>query len=244
MKSTVIKKELSWWDKEKRDLPIRHTFAHKHVRSKIYDTLKELNCNRNSLILDLGVGSGLDYEYVLQISENVIGVDISKTALKIFKSKYKKPVIISDVEKLPFKDNSFDFVVAIGLLHHLIGQDDLEYYINEFKRVLVRGGWIVALDPNLFHPAGVLMNVLNTVNPGILDFVPHERALSPYYLRNNFKKAGLINVRVEASSYVYNRFPLSLSKWIAKQEDKLKTRLAFRLFGWWNTIYGQKEVFR
>jgi ubiquinone/menaquinone biosynthesis C-methylase UbiE len=247
-KEEIIKEEEKSWERGERDegegIPAEHKFAHKHVRSKIYETLKELNCNHNSLILNLGVGSGLDHEYILQASENVIGVDVSNIALKMFRSKYKSPVILADVEKLPFKDNSFNFVTAIGLLHHLIGQNDLEYYINEFKRVLIGGGWLVALDPNLFHPAGVLMNILNTVRPGIFGFVPYERALSPYYLWNVFKNAGLIHVCIEASSYAYNRFPLYFSKRIAKREDKLRAKPVFRLFGWWSTVYGQKEVSR
>jgi len=143
-KEKILKEEEKSWEKGERDegvnIPIEHEFAHKHVRSKIYETLKRLNCNRNSLILNLGVGSGLDHEYVLQASENVIGVDISKRALKMFKSKHNEPVILADVEKLPFKDETFDFVVAIGLLHHLVGQGDLECYINEFKRVTIGGG--------------------------------------------------------------------------------------------------------
>ena len=102
------------------------------------------------------------------------------------------------------------------------------------------GGYVIALEPNLFNQSGVLMNIFNTIKPGITGLVPHERALSPLHLTKIFNKAGLERVKFISASYVWNRFPLHVSKYISKHEDKIRFKKPFNLFGWWVIVYGQK----
>ena len=102
------------------------------------------------------------------------------------------------------------------------------------------GGYVIALEPNLFNHSGILMNIFNTIKPGITGLVPHERVLSPLYLTKNFKDAGLEEVKYVSASYVWNRFPLSVSKFIPKHENKIRFKKPFNLFGWWVIVYGQK----
>ena len=99
---------------------------------------------------------------------------------------------------------------------------------------------MIALEPNLFNQSGVLMNIFNTIKPGITGLVPHERALSPLYLIKIFNEAGLEEVKCISASYVWNRFPLSISKFIAKHEERIRFKKPFNLFGWWVIVYGQK----
>lgn len=107
---------------------------------------------------------------------------------------------------------------------------------------------MIALEPNLFNHSGILMNFFNTIKPGITGLVPHERALSPLYLTKLFNKAGLNEVKCISATYVWNRFPLSVSKFISKYEDKIRFKKPFNLFGWWIIVYGQKvnarEIFK
>ena len=100
---------------------------------------------------------------------------------------------------------------------------------------------MIALEPNLFNHSGVLMNIFNTIKPGIMGLVPHERALSPLYLTKNFMDAGLDEVKCISASYVWNRFPLSVSKFISKHEGRIRFKKPFNLFGWWVIVYGQKR---
>ena len=99
---------------------------------------------------------------------------------------------------------------------------------------------MIALEPNLFNQSGVLMNIFNTIKPGITGLVPHERVLSPLYLIKIFNEAGLEEVKCISASYVWNRFPLSISKFIAKHEERIRFKKPFNLFGWWVIVYGQK----
>ncbi|GAH89429.1 unnamed protein product, partial [marine sediment metagenome] len=237
MNYNPIEEEKKWWlignkkNRKPKPLPPKHQFAHGHIRSRLYDTLVTLKCDDNSLILEVGCGSGEDAAYVQKASENIIGVDIAPVALKNFLSRGFQGVL-ADVKELPFHSNSFDYLISSGLLHHLIGQGDLKEYLREFVRITRRGGYVIALEPNLFNPSGFLMNIFNRINPGVTGLVPHEKALSPLYLTKIFSAAGLENVQCISASYVWNRLPLFISKFISKHEDKIRFRKPFNLLGW------------
>lgn len=219
----------------------RQVFAHEHVRSCLLKALKVRGCNAQSKVLNVACGTGeMDMDYILPATKDVVGIDVTPSALKIFQDRFGLPCVEGDVLKLPFKSESFDFLVCSGLLHHLIIQGGLSEFFPEFKRVLRPGGWLIANEPNLFFPNGFPMLILQKIKPGIMGLVPGERPLSPFYMEREYKKSGFQNISYEAASYVYNRFPLSLSKAIARHEDKIRQKPFWRLFGWWTLICGQK----
>ena len=191
-----------------KTLPPRHHFAHSCVRSKLYDTLVSLACDNTSSVLDVGCGSGLSAIHIQKASENIVGVDISSTDLKTFTANGFLG-ILAEAEKLPFRSDSFDYVLCSGLLHHLVKHVDLAEVLIELARVTREGGTVIALEPNLFNLSGILMNTFNTIKPGITGLSPDERALSPLHLTRVFRRAGLRNVRYVSASYVWNRFPLA-----------------------------------
>jgi ubiquinone/menaquinone biosynthesis C-methylase UbiE len=245
VKRDPLEEEKKWWDQwgpddsKAQSMPARHQFAHSAVRSRLYDTLIELGCRESSLILEVGCGSGEDAVHVQKASTHITGVDLSEKALKKFRTKGFEGVL-ADTRTLPFPDNSFDYIMCSGLLHHLVGQGDLIDYVREFARVAKPGGYVIALEPNVFNHSGLLMNIFNSIKPGITGLVPHERALSPVKLRNIFRTAGLAEARYIASSYVWNRFPLAVSRFIYEHDAKIRFKNPYSLFGWFEIIYGRK----
>jgi ubiquinone/menaquinone biosynthesis C-methylase UbiE len=235
-----IAEELKWWDRGNGETESsRRSFAHSVTRSRLYDTLLMLGCKKSSAILDVGCGSGGDAVHIRKISGNITGVDISEIAIKKFRAKGFKG-ILADVRNLPFRDNSFDYVICSGILHHLVGQGDLRVYLREFARVARDGGYVVALEPNVFNLSGLMMNIFNTLKPGITGLVPHERALSPLRLVKIFRETGLKQVEYVAASYVWNRFPVCFSRFISEHEMAMRLKRPFNLFGWFEIIYGRK----
>lgn len=241
-----INEEIKWWGTDSvtrvQKFSENHEFSHSLARSKIYYTLKSLRCNNNSLILDVGCGTGEDASFYKTISNNIIGVDLANIALKRFNSNGFQG-FQANVKKLPFKDNTFDFVVCSGLLHHLIGQGNLHEYINEFVRVTKLGGHVVVMEPNLLYPSGILMNIFNTIKPGITGLVPHERALSPLLIKKLLRNCRLKNLRVISATYVWNRLPLFISKFISRYEDNIRTKkYLICLDG--GQLFMEKNIFR
>jgi predicted SAM-dependent methyltransferase len=59
-----------------------------------------------------------------------------------------KPDIVCDVRKLPFDDESVDFIYAGHLLEHLFC-DKVPEYLKEWKRVMKKGAKLVIVVPDI-----------------------------------------------------------------------------------------------
>jgi len=104
--------------------------------------------------LDAGCGSGV---LSLQLADHVdymVGVDRSFLMIKLAKSHQdnlkKKNVdfIVADLEKLPFKDKCYDFVVSNTVLH----VTQLEVTLPGLRRLLKPRGRMVLCDIVSIHP--------------------------------------------------------------------------------------------
>jgi len=98
-------------------------------------------------ILDAGCGVGR-YTIPLAMREyEVMGVDISRFAITELdnarlRRNMQMGLAAADVCHLPFRDNTFDALVAFGVLQHLL-EEERSTVLSEFARVLVPGGTIV-----------------------------------------------------------------------------------------------------
>ncbi|MFZ2656332.1 MAG: class I SAM-dependent methyltransferase [Victivallales bacterium] len=101
------------------------------------------------LFADLGCGSGVFTGILKQKGFRVLGLDLSHKILEAGKKSHDLNFVNGDVEFLPFKDSSIDFVMFSGMLHHL---PDKELCAVEAFRVLKPGGAFVAFDPNKQNP--------------------------------------------------------------------------------------------
>lgn len=111
--------------------------------------LKRLSSDSES-ILDLGCGEGTRLKYLCARGKKCLGVDISKTAIKLAKRNYPKITFkIADLEKLPIENEVFDLCYLVSVLEHL---DRPEVVIKEAIRVTKGGGKIVFVAPNFGAP--------------------------------------------------------------------------------------------
>lgn len=84
-------------------------------------------------LLDCGSASGLTLEAFRDVGVEAWGIENSPHIHKQTPAKWKKRNILGDVRKLPFPDNSFDFVYDTCLCH--IPEKDLDQAIRELWRV-------------------------------------------------------------------------------------------------------------
>jgi len=116
-----------------------HPIVKAHVIDKINFIRNNLKLSKRTKVLEVGAGSGY-FSYYLNKHCNLLATDSNKGILSLNPIKNKK---VCDGNNLPFRDNSFDVVMAFDLLHHV---DNPEQVIKELKRVSRK--YIVLTEPN------------------------------------------------------------------------------------------------
>jgi demethylmenaquinone methyltransferase/2-methoxy-6-polyprenyl-1,4-benzoquinol methylase len=97
-------------------------------------------------VLDVATGTGPVAQAALKIvggSGSVLGLDHSFNMMSEAKKRISMPYIQSDAGRLPFPDNSFDFLSMGYALRHV---DDLVATFQEYYRVLKPGGTVLVLE--------------------------------------------------------------------------------------------------
>ena len=108
--------------------------------------IENYQINNSSAVLDVGCAKGF-FLYDLKqklpgISIN--GVDISEYAIENAKPEIKDFLQVANATKLPFKDDSFDFVMSINTVHNL-NREDCAISLQEIERVS-RGDSFITVD--------------------------------------------------------------------------------------------------
>ncbi len=127
--------------------------AHARARYRLEPYIHEFAGFRQSAgqcVLEIGVGMGADYLEWLKAGARVTGIDLSSASLEQAKRRceragYAPDLRVSDAERLPFPDNTFDIVYSYGVMHH---SPDTPQCIREARRVLKPGG---ALRIMIYH---------------------------------------------------------------------------------------------
>jgi len=113
----------------------------------IVDIANAMHLNKNSKILEIGIGTGIISKYLLNFTKDVSGIDISPTMLALTDKEIKTYLAFADV--LPFSNDTFDVIFGRQIYHNLNG--NLFKAVNEAKRVLKSDGkFIIAefIPPN------------------------------------------------------------------------------------------------
>jgi ubiquinone/menaquinone biosynthesis C-methylase UbiE len=100
-------------------------------------------------ILDVGCGHGLLANYIAaEIGLAVTGVDVDPALVALAArsdTTGMNTFLVGDAADLPVTANSFDMVTCIEVLEHV---DDPTRVLEEIRRALVPGGWLVLSAPN------------------------------------------------------------------------------------------------
>ena len=98
------------------------------------------------LILEGGCGLGQYIVYLRDRGYNVIGGDLSPTALRIHRQAYpNSPLLSLDLRRMLFPDDAFQGHISLGVVEHL-EEGPLEM-LHEFYRTLAPGGVLLISVP-------------------------------------------------------------------------------------------------
>lgn len=111
------------------------------TRDKPWKDLKFLfeNIPSKAKVLDLGCGNGRFSEFLEKT--NYTGIDKSEKLIEEARKRYPETDFkVGDGLDLPFKDNEFDFVVSVAVVHHMPSKETRLQFFKEIKRVLKNDG--------------------------------------------------------------------------------------------------------
>jgi ubiquinone/menaquinone biosynthesis C-methylase UbiE len=128
-----------------------NTLLPQYVHSKFLRWLSRLD--RDTLILEIGGGLGSDAVDAARMGFYVTESDIATGNLQIARKQFEEQnltnsasFVLSDGEKLPFVDESFNCILTVACLHHL---PDFRRCLSEIYRCLKpKGYFIIGQEPN------------------------------------------------------------------------------------------------
>jgi ubiquinone/menaquinone biosynthesis C-methylase UbiE len=115
-----------WWK-----LPISKYYKKRRIKY-ISNILGGID-NKDLKILDVGCSNGRDFITYFKDRDDIsfTGIDIRDRDIDQSNFTFVK----GDIQKLPFDDNSFDVVISIGVLEHIVPIEKLCKVISEIDRV-------------------------------------------------------------------------------------------------------------
>jgi len=184
-------------------------YAPQEVRAALSPLLLQLldELGEDSLILDVGCGTGRVMSYLCHRNLRCVGIDRSRHSVGVMASRLGRPGVVADNCCLPVRDATADVIVSDGVLHHT---DDPYRAFVENCRVLRTGGrfYLAVYRPGgryefLYRYPGQILRGALRYSPS--RFLVHGVALPLYYAVHLLKTRGRITWR-GATNLFYDYF--------------------------------------
>lgn len=142
MDTSYLEKYYGKFCEEKRLLSRHGQVEFETTMKYIHEYLKEYN---NPKILEVGAGTGRYSCSLAFEGYDVTAIELVKNNLGILKAKKTsvKAYQGNAIDLSRFNDNSFEMVLLLGPMYHLIEKEDKIKALNEAKRVTKKGGKII-----------------------------------------------------------------------------------------------------
>jgi SAM-dependent methyltransferase len=181
----------------------------------------------SALVLDAGCGNFTYTNFLKEYVHNLEPVCIDLSNLDPMRIR-KNSFLLASIGNLPFRDNSFDFVFCLSVIEFV--ENDLGV-INEFHRILKKGGMLILTAPTKFSLFKVIRDL--EILCGVYKYPQFNVKHYHYYSRLDIprlvrEKFDLVDLR----GYRYNFIPrlmtfsLSLLMSFLRYEQKSAENLA------------------
>jgi ubiquinone/menaquinone biosynthesis C-methylase UbiE len=141
-----------------------HTYIRRLIQRRVFAYCRNAPC-----VVDLCCGTGKGSIPLLELGMTVIGMDISREMLRVYRKKVQSPNLIlvhADATNPPLRPGSCSAIQMIGGLHHV---PDREACVRNSAEALAPGGHFMVHEPiqtGLSHwSLGMLRNLDAITNP-------------------------------------------------------------------------------
>lgn len=154
-------------------------------------------------ILEIGCGDGELTKRLGKLNSKIFATDITPAVIKRAKKNIKDVTFkVEDAEKFSVKDNTFDIVCGMSILHHINYLKSLE----ESFRVLKKGGKLFFSEPNYLNPivfSALHWKWLKTK----MEYSPDETALIRWEITKLLYAIGFSKVKVFNYDFLHPSTP-------------------------------------
>lgn len=146
-KKTLVKTRPNWEDyySTLKRIPRRL----KKTAQFIVDAVPDLENDGIVKVLDLGCGAGRHCILLANRGFEVVGTDISKSALKMARQWARKEklenvaFVRATMTNVPLTHCCLDAVISVSVIHHAL-KNEIAKTVNEIQRTLRKNGWFLA----------------------------------------------------------------------------------------------------
>ena len=140
-----------------------------------------VNLPSGGVILDAGGGTGRVAQFFRARAGQVVVADQTYKMLQEVHQKDGLQPVCSYVEQMPFGDNTFDRIIMVDALHHVINQVSTA---NELWRLLKPGGLVVIEEPNILSFEVKLIALAEKMALMRSHFIPPRQIASLFHIHN------------------------------------------------------------
>jgi SAM-dependent methyltransferase len=162
-------------------------------------------------ILDIGCGCGPMRQFLPEPQLRLSGIELDARAAEQARQHYAEVVVQDLTAPWPFKDNSFDGLLALAVLEHVV---DYRALLDQAARVLKPGGCFIVEVPNLGYWKEVRKLLLRK-QPHWLKQYDHVRGWTLRYLCDALAEHGFVTVATECDRLNLPLVPTS--RWLERR---------------------------
>jgi len=189
---------------------------YKPLAEKLVEIITGLTSEKSETYLDLGCGEGYYSGYINNKIQklNVLGLDISKVAVRNASRKYKEiKFCVASAFELPIADNSLDGILRIYA-------PSLE---SELQRTIKEGGYLVTVTPGARH----LYQLREIIYKEIYDHSEESARIKNFTLIDHRKLK--YSLKVKKLETVKNLLEMTPFGWKISDDDK---KQLFKMTNW------------
>lgn len=207
--------------------------------TRIRTSLEMTGEGRGRRLLDVGCFDGFVAELFTRRGWRVTGVDASPGAVAIAKTRCEEAVV-SEIGRgpLPFPDASMDAVFAGEVLEHLFYTED---FLEEMRRLLKPGGFLVLSTPNLanwanricllfgwqpfFTEIGARPSQAGNPLRGVTEPAGHIRVFTASSLLHLLRTTGWTDLRLSGADLMQKRGVAAVDRFLSRRFPTLASDL-------------------
>jgi len=132
----------------------------RELRKEYFDIIDETIVNKNTYMIDIGCGSGRWTDYFVDKAGFIEAIDPSDAVFvadKMLGSHTNVRITKASVDTIPWGDETFDFGMSIGVLHHI---PDTKQALIDCVKKIKKGGYFYVYLYYRFDNRGIIFKLV------------------------------------------------------------------------------------